>query len=170
MFFDYLLPNQEKKRHLKKLLIAVSVINAGMYFIIYSYFDYILESSPALVMPALAISFIKILFLIAIGFSAGLIISLIRGFDGVKSTFDYRMFIMLSAIPIIMLLLSGGQVTNFIIVRFFGANKKLAELVFYIFSRDYIWALLTGFIAGVCIKLRFKRNRQLRITTNWEVK
>ena len=170
MFFDYLLPNQEKKRHLKKLLIAFSVINAGMYFIIYSYFDYILESSPALVMPASAISFIKILFLIAIGFSAGLIISLIRGFDGVKSTFDYKMFIMLSAIPIIMLLLSGGQVTNFIIVRFFGANKKLAELVFYIFSRDYIWALLTGFIAGVCIKLRFKRNRQLRITSNWEVK
>lgn len=170
MFIDYLLPNQEKKRYLKKLLIAFSVINAGMYFIIYSYFDYILESSPALVMPASAISFIKILFLIAIGFSAGLIISLIRGFDGVKSTFDYRMFIMLSAIPIIMLLLSGGQVTNFIIVRFFGANKKLAELVFYIFSRDYIWALLTGFIAGVCIKLRFKRNRQLRVTSNWEVK
>jgi len=165
-----LFPKKEKKTNLKKLLIAFSIINAGMYFIIYSYFDYILESSPSLVMPALAISFVKILFLIAIGFSAGLVISLIRGFDGVKSTFDYRMFIMLSAIPIIMLILSGGQVTNFIIVKFFSANKKLAELAFYIFSRDYIWALLTGFIAGICVKLRFKRIRTLRITSNGEVR
>jgi hypothetical protein len=155
---------------LKKLLIAVSIINAGLYFIIYSYFDYILENSQSLIMSALAISFIKILFLIAIGFSAGLIISLMRGFEGAKSTFDYKMFIMLSIVPVVMLLLSGGQVTNFIIVRFFSANKKLAELAFYIFSRDYIWALLTGFIAGVCVKLRFKRNHQLRITNNWEVK
>jgi hypothetical protein len=155
---------------LKKLLIAVSIINAGLYFIIYSYFDYILENSQSLIMSALAISFIKILFLIAIGFSAGLIISLMRGFEGAKSTFDYKMFIMLSIVPVVMLLLSGGQVTNFIIVRFFSANKKLAELAFYIFSRDYIWALLTGFIAGVCVKLRFKRNHQLRITNNGEVK
>jgi hypothetical protein len=155
---------------LKKLLIAVSIINAGLYFIIYSYFDYILENSQSLIMSALAISFIKILFLIAIGFSAGLIISLMRGFEGAKSTFDYKMFIMLSIVPVVMLLLSGGQVTNFIIVRFFSANKKLAELAFYIFSRDYIWALLTGFIAGVCVKLRFKRNHQLHITNNWEVK
>jgi len=155
---------------LKKLLIILSIINAGLYFIIYSYFDYILESSAALVMPALAISFIKIIFLIAIGFSAGLIVSIIRGFDGAKSTFDYKMFIMLAIVPVIMLLLSGGQVTNFIIVRFFNANKKLAELAFYIFSRDYIWSLLTGFIAGTCVKLRFKRIRQLRITNNWEVK
>lgn len=170
MFIDYLLPNHAKKKKLRKLLIAFSIINTGLYFIIYSYFDYILENSSALIIPALAISFIKILFLIAIGFSAGLIISLIRGFDGVKSTFDYRMFLMLSIVPVVMLLLSGGQVTNFIIVRFFSANKKLAELVFYIFSRDYIWALLTGLIAGVCVKLRFKRNRQLRVTSNWEIK
>ena len=151
---------------MKKLLIAFSIINLGLYFIIYSYFDYILENSPALLMPASAISFIKILFLIAIGFSAGLVISLIRGYEGVKSTFDYRMFIMLAILPAVMLLLSGGQVTNFVIVRFFSANKKLAELAFYIFSRDYIWALLTGFIAGTCVKLRFKRNRALRITSN----
>jgi hypothetical protein len=69
-----------------------------------------------------------------------------------------------------MLLLSGGQLTNFIIVRFFNADKKMAELAFYIFSRDYIWALLTGFIAGICTKLRFRRNRQLRITNNWEIR
>ncbi|MHB1254299.1 MAG: hypothetical protein ACYCZ1_09050 [Candidatus Humimicrobiaceae bacterium] len=155
---------------MRKLLIAFSIINTGLYFIIYSYFDYILENSSALIIPALAISFIKILFLITIGFSAGLVVSIIRGFDGVKSTFDYKMFIMLSIVPVVMLLLSGGQVTNFIIVRFFNANKKLAELAFYIFSRDYIWALLTGFIAGACVKLRFKRNRQLRITNNWEVR
>jgi len=155
---------------LKKLLLIFSIINAGLYFIIYSYFDYILGSSPGVVMPALAISFIKILFLIAIGFSAGLTVSIIRGFDGIKSTFDYKMFMMLSIVPLIMLLLSGGQVTNFIIVRFFNANKKLAELAFYLFSRDFIWSMLLGFFAGVSVKLRFKRSRQLRITNNWEVR
>jgi len=154
---------------LKKLLISFSIINAGLYFIIYSYFDYILENFQSLIMPASAISFIKILFLIAIGFSAGLVISLIRGYEGVKSTFDYKVFIMLAAIPLLMITLSGGQVTNFIIVKFFGANKKLSELVFYFFSRDYIWAMLTGFIAGTCTKLRFKRNRQLHIANNWEI-
>jgi len=155
---------------LKKFLIIFSIINVALYFIIYSYFDYILENSPALIVPPAVISLIKIFFLIAVGFSAGLVISLIRGFDGIKSTFDYKAFILLSIIPVIMLMLSGGQITNFIIVRFFSANKKLAELAFYIFSRDYIWALLTGFIAGTNVKLRFKRNTQLRITNNWEVR
>ena len=141
-----------------------------MYFIIYSYFDYILGSSASFVLPAGLISFLKILFLIAIGFSSGLVASIIRGFEGVKSTFDYKMFMMLAIIPVIMLLLSGGQVTNFIIVRFFNANKKLAELAFYLFSRDFVWSMLTGFFAGVCVKLRFKKTRQLRITNNWEVR
>lgn len=155
---------------MKKFLIIFSLINTALYFVIYSYFDYILENSPELIIPPALISLIKIIFLIAVGFSVGLVISIIRGFDGVKSTFDYRTFIILSAIPLIMLTLSGGQITNFIIVRFFGANKKLAEFTFYFFSRDYIWSLLTGFIAGTSIKLRFKRNRQLRITNSWEIK
>ncbi|MHB1345983.1 MAG: hypothetical protein ACYCXK_00690 [Candidatus Humimicrobiaceae bacterium] len=155
---------------MKKLLITFSIINILFYFIIYSYFDYILGSNTSFVLPAGLISFLKIIFLIAIGFSAGLVVSIIRGFDGVKSTFDYKMFIILAIVPLIMLLLSGGQLTNFIIVRFFNANKKLAELAFYLFSRDFVWSMLTGFFAGVCIKLRFKRTRQLRITNNWEVR
>lgn len=155
---------------MKKFLIIFSVLNTFLYFVIYSYFDYILENLPALILSSGLISFVKILFLIAVGFSAGLIISVIRGFDGSKSTFDYKSFFILVAVPVIMLLLSGGQITNFIVVNFFGANKKLSELVFYIFSRDYIWALLTGIIAGTSIKLSFKKSKHIKITNSWEVK
>ena len=155
---------------MKKFLIIFSILNTILYFIIYSYFDYILENLPALIIPAALISFIKILFLVAVGFSVGLIISVIRGFDGSKSTFDYKSFFILVAVPSVMLLLSGGQITNFIIVKFFGANKKLSELVFYIFSRDYIWALLTGIIAGTSIKLSFKKSKHIKIINSWEVK
>jgi len=155
---------------LKKILIIFSLINAALYFIIYSYLDFILENLPSLAIPSGAIILIRILFLIAVGFSVGLVVSLIRGYEGIKSSFDYKTFILLSIVPLIMLILSGGQITNFIVTKFFGANKKLSELVFYIFSRDYIWSMWIGVVAGTSIRLRFKRNRQLRITNNWEIK
>jgi len=155
---------------LKKILIIFSLINAALYFIIYSYLDFILENLPSLAIPSGAIILIRILFLIAVGFSVGLVVSLIRGYEGIKSSFDYKTFILLSIVPLIMLILSGGQITNFIVTKFFGANKKLSELVFYIFSRYYIWSMWIGVVAGTSIRLRFKRNRQLRITNSWEIK
>lgn len=155
---------------MKRFLIIFSLINAALYFIIYSYFDYILGSLPSLVIPPGVITLLKILFLIAVGFSIGLVISLIRGYEGIKSSFDYKAFIILSAVPFLMLVLSGGHITNFIITRFFEANKKLSELVFYFFSSNYIWSMWIGVVAGSSIRLRFKRNRQLRITNGWEIK
>jgi len=155
---------------LKKFLLIFNILNTALYFIIYAYFDYILQNLSFLVLAPALISFLKILFLIIIGFSIGLIISIIRGFDGVKSIFDYKAFIWLAIIPAIMLILSGGQITDFIVLKFFNSNKKLSELVFYFFSRDYIWSLLIGIFAGVSIKLCFKKSKHIKILNNFEVK
>ena len=155
---------------MKKFLLIFSYFNIVLYIIIYSYFDYMLTNLPSFVISAGLISFLKIIFLIAAGFSIGLIVSLFRGWDGMKSAFDYRIFILTAFIPFLMLVFSGAGISNFIITAFFNSNKKLTELFFYLFSRDFIYALWLGVACGANIKIRFKRNRQLRISSNWEVK
>jgi hypothetical protein len=125
---------------------------------------------PALTMSGGAITTIKIIFLIATGFCLGIVISILRGYDGMKSVFDYRAFLIIGILPFILLILSGGQITNFIITNFLGGNKQISELAFYLFSRDIIWAVWFGISIGVSVKLRFKKQRQLRITDTWEVR
>jgi hypothetical protein len=155
---------------LRKFLIIFSYINIILYFILYSLFDYMLGKIPLSGMPGPAITTIKILFLIAAGFCLGIVISILRGHEGMKNCFDYRIFLKTGILPFILLILSGGQITSLIITYFFGGSKQLSELAFYLFSRDIIWAVWLGISLGVSVKLRFKRQRQLRITDTWEVR
>jgi len=155
---------------LRKFLIIFSYINIILYLVLYSLFDYMLENTPSLVLPPGLITTIKILFLISAGFCIGIVISILRGYDGMKSSFDYSIFLKIGILPLILLVLSGGQITSFIITYFLGGNKKISELAFYLFSRDAIWAIWFGISVGISVKLRFKRQKQLRITDTWEVR
>lgn len=155
---------------MRKFLIIFSYINIIFYFILYGLFDYMLGKIPGLAMTAPAITTIKIIFLIAAGFCLGIVISILRGHEGMKSDFDYRLFLKIGVLPFILLILSGGQVTNFVITYLFAGSKQMSELAFYLFSRDAIWAVWLGISLGVSVRLRFKRQRQLRITDTWEVR
>ncbi len=155
---------------MRKFLITFSYINIILYLVLYSLFDYMLGRFPTLILSGPAITTIKIIFLIVTGFCLGIVISLLRGYEGMKSVFDYRIFLKTGILPFILLILSGGQITNFIITYLLGGSKQISELAFYLFSRDIIWAIWFGISIGVSVKLRFKRQRQLRITDTWEIK
>ncbi len=155
---------------MRKFLIIFSYINIILYFVLYGLFDYMLGKIPRLAMPGAAITTIKIIFLIAAGFCLGIVISILRGHEGMKSDFDYRLFLKTGVLPFILLILSGGQITNFVITYLLAGSKQMSELAFYLFSRDAIWAVWLGISLGVSVRLRFKRQRQLRITDTWEVR
>jgi hypothetical protein len=148
---------------LKKFLIVLSYINIILYIVLFGLFDYILESLLTVTIAPAMISFIKILFIIIIGFLIGFIISILRVYDGIKSYFDYKNFLILGIVPLILLILSGGQITNFIITNFLNGSKEISELTFYLFSRDIIWSLWLGVAIGSSVRIQFKTPKQLRI-------
>lgn len=148
---------------MKKFLLVFSYLNIILYVILFGLFDYILESLSTVTIAPAMISFIKILFVVIIGFSIGFIISILRVYDGMKSYFDYKNFLILGIVPLLLLILSGGQITNFIITNFLNGSKKISELTFYLFSRDTIWSLWFGVAIGSSIRIQFKSQRQLHI-------
>jgi len=127
-----------------------------------------LENIPSLILSPGLITTIKILFLISTGFCIGIVISMLRSYEGTKSIFDYGIFLKIGILPFILLILSGGQITSFIITYFLGGSKKISELAFYLFSRDAIWAIWFGIAIGVSVKLSFKRQKHIRITDTFE--
>ena len=146
---------------MRKFLITILYINIILYLVFYSLTDYILREFPSLSISAGAITFIKILFLVASTFCLGVLISIFRNYRGARTVFDYRLFLKIGVIPFALLVLSGGQITGFINTHLFGGSKQLSELAFYLFSRDSIWAVWFGISVGVSVKLIFqKKNAQ----------
>lgn len=134
-------------------LLVFSFFNTVLYISAYAFFDYILGLFDTVTVSTGLLSFIKLLFLIIAGFCIGLIVILLAKFDIDRNHFDIRNFVIIGFIPVICLLLSEGTITNFIITKFFGANKQLTEIVYYFFSRQVIWSLWTGFAIGVSVRL-----------------
>jgi len=142
---------------LRVFLLITSFINTVLYILVYAYYDNILNIFDTVALPAGLLSFIKLLVLVIVGFCIGLSVSLLLKLNIDKSFFDIRTFIIVGFIPAFCLLLSEGTITNFVITRFFGSNKRLTELVFYLFSRQIIWTLWLGFSIGSSVRINFVR-------------
>lgn len=144
---------------MRKFLITILYINIILYLVFYSLTDYILREFPSLPASPAAITTIKIFFLIAAAFCLGVLISIFRNYRGVKTVFDYRLFLKTGILPLFLLILSGGQITSFFITHFFAGSKQLSELAFYLFSRDSVWAVWFGISIGVSVKLVFTKEK-----------
>jgi len=142
---------------LRIFLLIISFLNTVLYILVYAYYDYLLNLFGEMLLSEGFLNFIKLLLLIIVGFCIGLSMSLLLRLDLYKSYFDIRNFVIIGFIPVICLLLSEGTITNFIITKFFGSDKKLTELVFYLFSRQIIWTLWFGFSIGSSIRINFKK-------------
>jgi hypothetical protein len=142
---------------LKNFLLIFSFINAILYILVYSYYDYILGLFGEISVSAGFLSFLKILILIIVGFLIGLIAVLLLNLNIGRSYYDYKTLIIIGIIPFICLILSEGTITNFFIIKFFDSSRRISELVFYLFSRQIIWTLWLGFSIGSSIRLSFKR-------------
>lgn len=153
---------------MKVFLLITSFINTVSYVLVYAYYDNILNIFNATALPAGLLSFIKLLVLVIVGFCIGLSVSLLLKLNIDKSFFDIRTFIIVGFIPAFCLLLSEGTITNFIITRFFGSNKGLTELVFYLFSRQIIWTLWLGFSIGSSVRINFIRKLKHVVSYNVE--
>jgi len=141
-------------------LLIISFINTILYILVYAFYDYILNLFGTMPLSAGFLSFIKLAVLIIIGFCIGLNVSLLLKLNIDKSFFDIRNFVIIGFIPAICLLLSEGTITNFVIAKFFGSDKKLTELVFYLFSRQIIWTLWFGFSIGSSARINFIRKHK----------
>ncbi len=142
---------------MRVFLLIISFINTVLYILVYAYYDNILNLFNTVVLPVGLLNFIKLLTLVIVGFCIGLNVSLLLRLNINKSFFDIRTLIVVGFIPAFCLLLSEGTITNFIIAKFFGSNKRLTELVFYLFSRQIIWTLWLGFSIGSSVRINFIR-------------
>jgi hypothetical protein len=142
---------------MRNFLIILSFINVFLYLLFYSYYDNIFDIFGNSNTSSAGLVFLKVVILIAIGFLIGLIISLLLKLNIDKSFFDYKQFIIAGILPFIFLILSQGSITDFVIIKFFHANKQVSELVFYFFSRQIIWSLWLGFATGASVRIAFKK-------------
>ena len=142
---------------MKNFLLIFSFINAILYILVYSYYDYILGLFGEISISAGFLSFLKILILIIVGFLIGLIAALLLNLKIDRSYYDYKTLIIIGIIPFICLILSEGTITNFFIIKFLNSSRQVSELVFYLLSRQIIWTLWLGFSIGSSIRLSFKR-------------
>jgi hypothetical protein len=141
---------------MRVFLIAVSFANSLLYILVYSYYNNIMDIFGASFSPA-AQSFFKILVLIIAGFCIGLIPMLLLSAGMKRSRFDIKNFVLIGIVPLVLLLLSPGQVTDFIASAVFGNNEKIREALFYLLSRQTLWSVWLGFALGTSVKICFKR-------------
>lgn len=144
-------------------LVVVSFINIFLYYLIYALFDKFIELLGWTELSPGFLNFIKLLMLVVVGFLIGLLVIILLDIGPNKRTyfeksyFDVKSSVILGFIPAIGLLLSGGTITNFFITRFFGSNKDLSEICYYLFSNSSLWSIWLGFSIGASVRLRFKK-------------
>jgi len=137
-------------------LIVFSYVNLFLYILIYSLYDNIAPLVGLTSLSTGAQSFLKVSLLVIAGFFIGLIASLFRKGRSSRSSFDYSLFLLLGLAPFVMLLLSEGSMTDFLIRVFFRSSKALSEAAFYVFSRTAIYALWYGLSIGISVTVGFK--------------
>jgi hypothetical protein len=125
--------------------------------VFYAYYDNILSIFSNSNTSAGWLVFLKIVILVVIGFLIGLIVSLLLKLNISRSFFDWRLLLIVGTLPFIFLILSQGGITNFIVIKFFNANRQISELLFYFFSRQIIWSLWFGFSIGASVRIAFMK-------------
>ena len=77
-----------------------------------------------------------------------------------RSRLDIRNLILVGIVPFILLILSPGPVNDFIATKIFSNNEKVRELLFYLFSRQPLWAVWLGFAIGTSARISFRKKDQ----------
>lgn len=134
-------------------LIVFSYINLFLYILMYSLYEYI---APAVGFTDLSIgaqSFLKVLLLVVAGFFLGLAAALFRKGRSGRSSFDYNLFLLLGLAPFILLLLSEGSMTDYLIRIFFRSSQTLTAIASAIFSRTAVYAFWYGISIGISVTI-----------------
>jgi len=142
---------------MRLFLIIFSFINAFLYYLVYAFYDNILGIISASGAASGFFAFLKLAVLAVIGFLIGLVISLMTRVQVEKTFFDYRIAIVAGIIPFILLILSTGAVTDFIVSGIFNSNRQVSEFIFYFLSRQIIWTLWLGFALGASVRVSFRK-------------
>jgi hypothetical protein len=142
---------------LRKFLIAVSFINSILYFAIYSYFDTIMGIIGPTDLSGGFQSFLKVLVLVAAGFCVGLMPMLLLSPGMKRSRMDIRNLILVGIVPFMLLMISPGPVSGFIITTIFSGNESIRELLLYLLSRQFLWSVWLGFALGTSVRISFKK-------------
>jgi len=138
-------------------LITISFINSIFYFLIYSYFDSIIDIIGPTALSGGLQNFIKIFFLLAAGFCTGIIPMLLLAPGMKRSRLDIKNLLLVGIVPFLLLVFSPGPVTGFIATKVFSNNESVRELLFYLFSRQPLWAVWLGFAAGSSVRVSFRK-------------
>jgi hypothetical protein len=138
---------------MRTFLIVFSYINLFLYILIYALYDYIAPIVGFAALSTGAQSFLRVLLLVVAGFFIGLVASLFRKARSSRSSFDYNLFLLLGLAPFILLLLSEGSMSSFLIRVFFRSSKSLSEAAFYVFSRTSIYAVWYGLSIGLSVTI-----------------
>ncbi len=134
-------------------MIIFSFINTIFYILIYSYFEKILEVLEGINLSPFAASYIKLSALLIAGFCIGVMAMLILRLRLKKSFFSFKNFFTLGTVPLLLIILSEGAVTGFIIDKLFNSSETISELAFYLLSNQSIWFLWLGFAVGSSLRL-----------------
>jgi hypothetical protein len=154
---------------LRKFLITVSFVNSLLYFAIYAYFDTIMGIIGPTALSAGLQSFLKVLILAAAGFCTGLIPMLMLAPGMKRSRVDIKNLILLGIVPFMLLMISPGPVSGFIIKNIFSGNESIRELLLYLISRQSLWSVWLGFALGTSVRISF-RKMPLRHAVSYSVR
>ncbi len=146
-------------------LIVISFINTLFYVLVYAYYDNILGLFGNIAISASLQNFLKTLVLLVAGFCIGVIVMLLLNIKSGKSYFDLKNLILIGIVPFVLLILSLGPVSNFIMSRLLSGNVKIQELVFYLLSRNVLWSLWFGFALGTSVRPGFGERRHKHAST-----
>jgi hypothetical protein len=146
-------------------LIIVSFVNALLYVLIYAYYDTILGFLGTSALSPGIQNFLKVAVLIAAGFCIGLMSMLLLAPGMRRSRFDIKNLLLLGLVPFIFLILSPGAVTDFMASRIFGNRESIRELLFYLLSRQALWAIWFGFAIGTSVRICFSRSKHKHLAS-----
>ena len=140
-------------------LIVVSFINTLFYILIYAYYDNVLDILGATAISADMQNLLRTLVLVIAGFCIGITVILLLDLKTDRSRFAVKNLFLIGIVPFILLVLSQGPVSSFIISRLFSGSEKIQELVFYLLSRNVLWSVWFGFALGTSIRPVFGKIR-----------
>ena len=140
-------------------LIVISFINTLFYVLVYAYYDNVLSMLGNIAISAGLQNFLKTLVLLIAGFCIGIMVMLLLNIRSGRSSFNLKNLILVGIVPFMLLILSLGPVSSFILSRLLAGNEKIQELVFYMLSRNVLWSVWFGFALGTSVRPSFEKRR-----------
>ena len=146
-------------------LIVISFINTLFYVLVYAYYDTVLSMLGNIAISPNLQNFLKTLILLIAGFCIGVMVMLLLNIQSGRSHFDLKNLILIGIVPFMLLILSLGPVSAFILSRILSGNEKIQELAFYLLSRNVLWSVWFGFALGTSVRPSFGKRKHKHAAT-----